>query len=175
MSFMELVEKRSSVRKYSDRPVEKETILKVLEAARLAPSAVNYQPWHFIVVTDSELKTALDETYPRNWFKGAPVLIVACGDHQQSWKRQDGKDHCDVDVAIAMEHMALAACDLGLGSCWVCAFDSQRAHGLLQLPEHMEVVALLPMGYPRSEEVPEKNRKGLEEIVSWNGYTPLEK
>lgn len=115
MSFLELTKKRYSVRKYKDEPVEREKLLQVLEAARYAPSACNYQPWHFIVVTDEELKNRIAETYPRDWFREAPVVIVACGDHSASWKRGDGKDHCDVDLAIAIEHMALAAADLGLG------------------------------------------------------------
>ncbi|NLW60572.1 MAG: nitroreductase, partial [Firmicutes bacterium] len=118
MSFLELTKKRYSVRKYKDQPVEREKLLQVLEAARNAPSACNFQPWHFIVLTDETIKSKVAETYPRDWFKKAPVVIVACGDHSVSWKRADGKDHCDVDLAIAVEHMALAAAELGLGTCW---------------------------------------------------------
>ncbi|NLW08854.1 MAG: nitroreductase [Firmicutes bacterium] len=168
MSFLELAKKRYSVRNYKDRPVEKEKILQVLEAARNAPSACNYQPWHFIVIADDEeIKNKVAETYPRNWFRKAPVVIAACGDHSLSWKRADGKDHCDVDLAIAIEHMALAAADLGLGTCWVCAFDAERCHKILELPENLEVIALLPLGYPDDEKIPDKKRKSLEEIVTW--------
>lgn len=167
MSFLELTKKRYSVRKYKDEPVEREKLLQVLEAARYAPSACNYQPWHFIVVTDEELKNRIAETYPRDWFREAPVVIVACGDHSSSWKRGDGKDHCDVDLAIAIEHMALAAADLGFCTCWVCAFDARRCHEILELPDNLEVVALLPLGYPAEEGIPEKKRKGLDEIVTW--------
>jgi len=167
MSFLELAKQRHSVRNYKDKPVEREKLLQVLEAARNAPSACNFQPWHFIVLTEEKIKNKVAETYPRDWFKQAPVVIVACGDHSVSWKRADGKDHCDVDLGIAIEHMTLAAAELGLGTCWVCAFDAKRCHEILELPDHLEVIALLPLGYPAEETIPEKKRKTLEEIVTW--------
>ncbi|NLM37479.1 MAG: nitroreductase [Firmicutes bacterium] len=167
MSFLALTKKRYSVRKFKDQPVEREKLLQVLEAARNAPSACNLQPWHFIVVTEEKLKSEVAQCYARDWFKKAPVVIVACGDHAASWKRADGKDHCDVDLAIAIEHLALAAADLGLGTCWVCAFDARRCHEVLALPDNLEVIALLPLGYPDEETIPEKTRKSLEEIITW--------
>ncbi|NMB02146.1 MAG: nitroreductase [Firmicutes bacterium] len=169
-TFFRLVHDRYSVRTFSDRPVEKETILKILDAARLAPSAVNFQPWHFIVVTAEDLRASICEGYRGEWLRGAPVIIVACGDHETSWKRRDGKDHADVDVAIAVDHMILAATALGLGTCWVCAFDSKHVHSILELPLNLEPVALIPLGYPGDGPVPLKKRKELAEIVSWNGY-----
>ncbi len=173
MSFIELAKKRCSVRSYSDLPVEREKIIKVLEAGRVSPSACNFQPRYFIVVQDENLKENISKAYPRDWFKKAPVIIVVCGDHNQSWKRGDGKDHSDIDVAIAIDHMTLQAAELGLGTCWVCAFDAQLCHEILQLPEHMEVVALLPMGYPEKLsdiERHDKDRKFLNDIVGWDGY-----
>lgn len=170
MNFWDLVKKRYSVRKYSDRPVEEEKIRKILEAARLAPSAVNYQPRHFIVITDGELKAQIAEAYTRDWFQEAPVVIVALGDHQQAWHRRDGKDHCDIDVAIAVDHLTLAATSLGLGTCWVCAFDAEKVHSILDLPPHLEAVALIPLGYPADDGAPERERKGLDALVSWNGF-----
>ncbi|NLM74673.1 MAG: nitroreductase [Clostridiaceae bacterium] len=171
MSFFEIAEKRYSLRNFDTREVENEKILKVLEAARIAPSACNFQPYHFIVITDEGLRKKISECFPRDWFKKAPVIIVACGDHSKSWKRSDGKDHCDVDVAIAVDHITLAAADLGLGTCWVCAFDAEKCHEILNLPEHLEVIALLPMGYPaEGAAVPKKQRKNIEEIVSWNHF-----
>lgn len=170
VTFLDLAEKRYSLRTFSDQSVEKETILKLLAAARLAPSAVNYQPCHFIVVTDEALKTKVAEGYSREWFAKAPVVIVACGDHSASWKRRDGKDHVDVDVAIAVDHLTLAAVELGLGTCWVCAFDAAHVHSVLELPEHLEAIALIPLGYPLDGQVPVKKRKELAELVSWNGY-----
>lgn len=170
MSFLELAQKRYSVRSYKDQPVEQDKILQVLEAARTAPSAVNYQPWHFIVAVEAEVKDKISEAYPRDWFRQAPVIIVACGDHDQSWKRNDGKDHCDVDVAIAVDHLTLAAADLGLGTCWVCAFDAEKLHSALELPVNLEVIALIPLGYPKEDRTREKKRKSLDELVSWNKY-----
>ncbi|HLV08742.1 MAG TPA: nitroreductase family protein [Halanaerobiales bacterium] len=168
MSFSGLVKKRYSVRNYKDIPVAKDKIFQVLEAARDAPSAVNYQPWHFIVVSDAELKSKIAETYSGDWLKKVPVIIVACGDHSISWTRKDGKDHCDIDLGIAVEHMALAAADIGLGTCWVCAFDAQKCHEIMELPDNLEVIALLPIGYPQDEKIPAKKRKSIDEIVSWN-------
>ncbi len=170
MSINEIIKKRYSVRSYQDKMVEEELILKVLEAGILAPSAVNFQPVHFIVITKEEEKKKLYEVYTREWIKEAPVIIVACGDHRTSWKRRDGKDHCDIDVAIAVDHMTLAATDLGLGSCWVCAFDAKRCHELLNLPEYLETVALLPLGYPKTDRTEAAKRKNMDELVSWNKY-----
>lgn len=170
MSFVDLVEKRYSVRKFSELEVEKDKIIQILEAARLAPSAVNFQPVHFIVVTDERLKDKISTTYPRDWFKEAPVVIIALGDREASWKRKDGKDHLDVDVAIAVDHLILAASELGLGTCWVCAFDAQKLQQILDLPNHLEPIALIPLGYPQAGQTTLKKRKALEEIVSWNGY-----
>ncbi|HHW00892.1 MAG TPA: nitroreductase [Clostridiaceae bacterium] len=170
MSFIDLAKKRYSVRNYKNVPVEKEKILQVIEAARISPSAVNFQPWHFIVVTTEEMKSRIAETYPRDWFRKAPAVIVVCGDHSSSWKRKDGKDHCDIDVAIAVDHMTLAAADMGLGTCWVCAFDAEKCHQILELPENLEVIALMPIGYPADDEVPQKKRKSINEIISWERY-----
>ncbi|MTI81226.1 MAG: nitroreductase [Firmicutes bacterium] len=170
MVFIDIAKKRYSVRKFKDMGIEKEKILQVLEAGRIAPSAVNYQPLHFIVLTDENIKNKVAELYPVKWLKDAPVIIVACGDHSKSWKRKDGKDHCDIDVAIAVDHMTLAAVDIGLGTCWVCAFDAERCHEILGLPRNLEVVALLPLGYPVEESEQEKKRKNIDEIVSWEGY-----
>lgn len=170
MSFLELAKKRYSVRSYLDRPVEKEKLLQVLEAARIAPSAVNKQPWNFIVVTNENTKNKIAETYPREWFKTAPAVIVVCGNHSKSWKRKDGKDHCNIDVAIAIDHMTLAATDLGLGTCWVCAFDAKQCHKILGLPENLEVIALIPIGYPADTAPENKNRMDISEIVSWEKY-----
>lgn len=96
MSFLELARKRCSIRKYAPKNVEQEKIDYILEAARLAPSAVNYQPWYFVWVQSAEGKAKLQECYPREWFKQAPYYLIVCGDHQQSWKRGDHKDHMDI-------------------------------------------------------------------------------
>ncbi len=173
MSFLELAKRRYSTRKYSEQSVEREKILQVLEAARIAPSAVNFQPWQFIVIQEEELRKQIAATYGRDWILQAPVIIVICGDHQTAWRRADGKDHCDIDVAIAIDHMTLAAADIGLGTCWVCAFNSMQCSKLLGLPANLEAVALLPLGYPADQVDINRHdlkRKKLEEIVHWDKY-----
>lgn len=171
MSFIDIARRRSSIRSFKEMPIEKEKLLQVLEAGRLSPSAVNYQPRHFIVLTDENIKKQIAESYPRDWFKKTPVIIAICGDHSQSWKRKDGKDHCDIDAAIAVDHMTLCATDIGLGTCWVCAFDAEKCHKVLSLPDNMEVIALLAVGYPVEENGHVvKNRKDISGIISWERY-----
>lgn len=173
MSFLELAKRRYSVRKYRNDPVEEEKLMQVLEAGRIAPSAVNFQPWQFIVLRDEEIKKKVAASYSKDWLLQAPVIIVVCGDHSKSWRRADGKDHCDIDVAIATDHMTLAAADLGLGTCWICAFNSMQCSKILGLPSHIEPMVLLPLGYPADEADVNRHaskRKKLEEIVHWDGY-----
>ncbi|WHH58852.1 nitroreductase family protein [Petroclostridium sp. X23] len=174
MVFIELAKKRYSVRSYKNIPVEREKILEILEAGRVAPSAVNFQPLRFIVVQDEQVKKDIISTYPREWIKSAPAIIVICGDHSTAWRRADGKDHCDIDAAIAIDHMTLAAADLGLGTCWVCAFNSMQCHKILKLPSNLEVIALLPLGYPMDQADSERHsqkRKKIEDIVHWDKYS----
>lgn len=165
MNFKDLVKARYSVRKYKDKDVDKKILEGILETMRHAPSAVNFQPVKFIVVTDPKMKEKVAETYPLDWIKSAPVLIVACGDKSQSWVRDDGKDYCDVDVAISVDHLTLAAASEGLGTCWVCAFDKEACVSVLDLSENIEPIALIPMGYPEDLPIREKKRKSLDEIV----------
>jgi nitroreductase len=167
MSFSELVERRYSVRGYQDREVEKDKLLQILETARLAPSAVNFQPVHLYVLQDKSEQEKVYEVYGRDWFKEAPVIIVICGDHAKSWKRKDGKDHCDIDAAIVVDHMTLAATELGLGTCWICAFDAKRCHEIMALPENLEVITLLTIGYASVEPPTLKKRISMEEFVTY--------
>ncbi|HZL11414.1 MAG TPA: nitroreductase family protein [Prolixibacteraceae bacterium] len=173
MEFDKLITSRFSVRSFTDQKVDRTTILEILEAARMAPSAVNFQPLHFVVITEPKNLTEIQKVYPRNWFREAPVCIVICSDHLQSWKRKsDGKDYADVDVAIAIDHLVLKATELGLGTCWVCNFDTGQAREKLQLPDHIEPVAIIPIGYTNSE-APVKTRKNLSELVHWEKFTDL--
>lgn len=165
MNFLELVKARYAARRYASRPVEAEKMDYLLECVRMAPSAVNFQPWRFRVVTDKETLHALQQCYKREWMTTAPCVVVACANHEESWHRQsDGKDHADVDVAIAVEHFCLAATEQGLATCWVCNFDVAQCQAALGLPPHWEPVALIPVGY--AEDTPgEKRRKPMEEIL----------
>ncbi len=169
--LLALARARRSVRAFEPKKVERSKLEYVLEVARLAPSAVNFQPWCFVVVREPERLKALYDCYPREWFASAPVCIVVCGDHAASWKRSaDNKDFCDVDVAIATEHLALAAAEQGLGSCWVCNFDVQRCKKVLNLPDSWEPVVLLPMGYPADTTKSERKRKSFNDVVKWESF-----
>mgnify|MGYP003293498113 CR=1 FL=1 len=168
MNFLELSETRYSVRSYLPKSVPEDMLEFVLKSALMAPSAVNRQPWKFFVVCGEAMKCQLRQCYDREWFKTAPAYIVVCGDHSTSWKRPaDGKDHCDIDVAIAAEHVALAAASLGLGTCWVCNFDTLSCRRILGLHDSCEPVVIIPIGYPAELPIPNKNRKDLSEIVSY--------
>ena len=168
MNFLDLVKKRYSVRSYEERQIENEKMEYIMECVRLAPSAVNFQPWHFYVVTDSERLDALKSTYKREWIQSAPCIIVACANHEESWhRRSDNKDHADIDLAIAIEHLCLAAAEQGLGTCWVCNFDAALCHEVMAMPENVEPIALIPIGYTPDAEVPEKKRKTMEDICTY--------
>lgn len=170
MTFLDLARKRRSVRAYRPDPVEDEKLEQVLEAGRVAPSACNIQPWVFIVVRDPDQRKRLEAVYPRSWFSAAPVVIAVCCDKGAAWvRRKDGKVHGDIDAAIAVDHMTLCATDLGLGTCWVCAFDPDAAREVLGLPPHIEPVAFLPLGYP-ADQAGVKRRKAIEEIVHKERY-----
>lgn len=171
MQVLEVIRRRRSIRRYKPVPVEEEKIRRVLEAARLAPSAANRQPWKFIVVKDPEIKEKLREAYPRDWFASAPVVIVACAMPGKAWVRRDGEEYWKVDVSIAMEHLVLEAAEEGLGTCWIGAFDEGAAKRVLGIPPDVRVVAMTPLGYPDEEKGPVTNRKRLEEIVSYDRWS----
>ena len=169
--FLEIARMRYSCRKYDSRQVEAEKLDLILEAGRVAPSAVNFQPWHFYVIQEPGELSELHKVYHREWFQTAPCVIVICGDHQAAWKRKDdGKDHCDIDAAITTDHMTLQATELGLATCWICNFEEEKTRTLLRLPDHLEPMVLLPVGYPLDEVDPMRHsekRKPLSEIVSY--------
>lgn len=170
--FAELALQRHSCRHYdTKRPVSDEAVLRVLEFARISPSAHNEQPWHFVVVRDSERRAAM-LVKSRPSFNEAPVLIVACGVHDRAWHRTaDGKDHTDIDVAIAVQQMQLGATALGLSTCWICSFDTEAVRRAVQLPDGVEPIALMPLGYAAEGEiVPQKVRKNLDEIYTCEVY-----
>lgn len=174
MNFIELATQRTSVRNFQPRSVEKEKLLQVLEAARIAPSAANFQPFQFVVATEPELLKLIHETYPRDWFRTAPAIIVAFGNHDKGWHRgKDGIDFTVVDVAIAVDHLILAATELGLGTCWVCNFDAARCREIFKTPENLEPIVLIPIGYPNSQPDIVKQRKSIDQIVRWNQLGPF--
>lgn len=171
MQLKKLIEDRYSVRAFLPQTVETEKVNYVLDCARMAPSACNYQPWKFYIVTDKRTIESIHESYNREWFKSASLYIIVCKDCNTSWKRKntDNKDFGDVDAAIAAEHICLAAAETGLGTCWVCNFDPDILRKALQLPKQLEAIAIFPLGYIDKENssAPEKKRKPLSDITEW--------
>jgi len=169
MDVLEAIGARRSIRSYEDRPVGDKELKQVLEAARLAPSAGNRQEWKFVVVRDKRLREQLAEAAHGQDFVGqAPVVIVPCAvqhDHIMSC----GHPSHLVDVSIAIDHMTLAARELGLGTCWIGAFDQARVRKILGIPDSVEVIELLPLGYPTSWPGP-RPRKSLEEIACYDRW-----
>ena len=167
-----LARERYSCRNYSDRKVYRDTILAVLDIARLAPSACNRQPWKFLVADSQEQREAVLYSYEREWIRTAPEFIIACGIHDEAWHRGcDGKDHTDVDLSIAIEHLCLSATSLELGTCWVCNFDPKPIREAFGLPDNVEPIAIIPIGYPaEGQSTPIKKRKALDEIVKWGKF-----
>jgi nitroreductase len=168
-TFMDLVKKRYSVRKFQNKPVEEPLLLKILEAGSLAPSACNNQPWVFIVIRKDETKKKLAAVYERAWFVTAPVILALCCDNTLAWRRQDGKNFGEVDIAIAMDHITLAATEAGVGTCWIANFNPKEARRVLELPDNVEPVVFSPLGYPAMP-AGQKKRKPLDEIVHWEKF-----
>ena len=169
MNFKELCEQRYSVRSYKPEAIPQEKLNYIMECVRLAPSAVNKQPWHFTIYTNETDKQKIQQCYGREWIQEAPAYIVAYDLTDEAWtRRYDEKNHADIDVTIAIEHLCLAAAEQGLGTCWVCNFDTALCRELLDLPSYVEPIVLLPIGYPAADVVPlPKKRKLLDEIVEW--------
>jgi nitroreductase len=170
LDVLEAVKNRRSIRNYLDKPVEEEKLLKILEAARLSPSAVNFQPWNFIVVKDRVIRQKMLQAYNREWFVKAPVIIVACATPQKAWRRSDGEEFWKIDAAIAMQSMVLTATSEGLGTCWVGAFDEKKAREVLGIPDEIRIVAMTPLGYSAEKKEQVTERKPLEEIMRYNHW-----
>ncbi len=166
MEYQEVIKKRYSVRGYKTDAVEEEKLQQVLEAARLAPTAVNKQPFQIIVIRTAGKEDKLKRIYDKEWFVQAPVVIAICAVPNQAWSRRDGKNYADVDATIAMDHLILAATNLGLGTCWIANFDPQAAREVLGLADDMEPLAFTPLGYPNKEPRGTK-RKELSELVRY--------
>lgn len=166
-NFTKLAAERYSCRSYRPDAVGDESIAQLLEAARLAPSACNRQPWRFKVIgpDDAAGRAAVVAAYAREWVTTAPLYIVVCGVPAEAWVRPaDGHNHVDIDVAIATEHICLEATSLGLATCWICNFDPAVLAEKLGLPEGTVPMVILPVGTPADTE-PEKRRKPLTDIL----------
>lgn len=171
MDVQEAIKARRSIRKYSSQEIPEEKLTRVLEAMRLAPSAKNLQPWKFIIVNDDEIKKKLIPACRGQAFVAeAPVIIVGCALLNEAWGGLGGyMSSYPVDLAIALDHLTLAAIEEGLGTCWIGAFDESEVKKILEVPDEVKVVALIPLGYPDKKPVP-RPRKKLAEIICYNKY-----
>lgn len=171
MSVLDVIRARRSVRAYQNKPLPEDVFLRVMEAARLAPSGKNLQPWKFILVRDPETKLQLAEASRGQLFIAeAPVIIVACGYPERCYQRQGNyMKSWPLDVTIAVDHLMLQAQEEGLGTCWIGAFDETTVKQILNIPVGVKVLALTPLGYP-NESPPDRGRRSLEAIVSEDKY-----
>ena len=169
MDFFDLINQRYSVRAYKTDLVEDKKLQQVLDAARLAPTATNRQPIQFVVIHTAGRESDLKRIYSAEWFRKAPLVICACAVSSQAWSRMDKKNYSEVDVTIAMDHLILAATNVGLGTCWVAAFDPEAAREVLGLPEGVEPIAFTPIGYPSDPPRPKK-RKPLSDLVRYEHW-----
>lgn len=169
MDVLDVIRNRRSVRSYADKPVERDKIQRLLEAARLAPSASNRQEWRFVVVTDEQRRKSLAEAANHQAFVAqAPVVIAACAESDGHVMRC-GQPSYPIDVAIAIDHITLQAAAEGLGTCWIGAFYEEPAKKILGIPDHIRIVELLTVGYPAGPPAP-LSRLPLEEIVHWETW-----
>jgi len=169
--ILEAIEKRYSVRHYKDQPVEEDKLAEVLEAARLAPSGSNLQPWKLVVVRDrATIRSMVHAIGGQQFVEQAPVLVVACknGEGYNIGHRYDG---AVVDITIALDHVTLQAASMGLGTCWLGNYDGNEVRALLGIPSENPVVAILALGYP-NESHPRRPgvRKALDELVCWEKF-----
>lgn len=170
MEFLDLVNQRESIRDYDpEKPIPDDILKNILEAGRLAPSAANLQPWQFIVIISDEKLAAVRNSYPRSWFMDAPCILAVTGDINSAWHRADGYNSIETDLAIAMDHIIMAATDYGLATCWVGNFDYKKLQTALELKPTEVVFAITPLGYPRNgfRKSGAKNRKNFNEVVKY--------
>lgn len=176
MDVMEAIRRRRSIREFADRPIPPEVLERVTEALRLAPSACNYQPWRFVIVTDPAKRLELSRACrSQNFIAHAPAVIVGCGLVDEAYTRMGGYwNSCDIDVAIALDHLTLAAVEAGLGTCWIGAFTESEVKTVLGIPPNVKPVAIIIMGYPALEnaftDVPTGGRKPREQVFGINKF-----
>jgi nitroreductase len=164
VDYFETIAARYSVRAYKPDPVPDELLDKVLQAARRAPTAANRQPFRLVVVRTKGKEEELARVYGRRWFTQAPLVIAVVAVRGEAWRRMDDKPYDEVDATIAMDHLILAATALGLGTCWIAAFDPVAAREVLGLPDDVEPVAFTPLGWPDKAPVT-TDRRPLDELV----------
>jgi len=168
---MELIETRRSIRSYKDQEIEEDKLNYILQAFRKAPSAKNLQPWKLIVIKNKKvIKDIAIACNNQTFMEEAPVIIAACAKEEEAYGVMGGyMNSYPIDIAIALEHLILAATEKGLGTCWIGAFKEQLVKDILGVPKNVKVVALTPLGYP-AREASSRGRKPLTEIISYDKY-----
>lgn len=176
MNVFDAIQTRRSVRSYATKPIPADVMERMRQTLRLAPSACNFQPWHFILVTDASLRREVAQAANGQlWMAEAPVTVVGCGLSERAYKKMGGYGNSvDVDVTIALDHLTLAAIAEGLGTCWIGAFDERKVKSLLRVPHPVKVVAMTPLGYPSKTDlnhpIDESRRKPEADIFSTDYY-----
>ena len=165
MEFIDVIKERYSVRGYLDKEVEKEKLEYVLNAATIAPTGVNAQPFKVFVIDTKKYQKELSQIYSAKWFTQAPLVLCVVGIKNQAWTRPwDKKNIADIDATIVMDHIILAATDVGLGTCYIAAFKKNKAQQFLNLDENEEAILFTPLGYGDAEPR-DTPRKQLDEFV----------
>ena len=165
MDVYEAIKVRKSVREFESKDIPEETLMRLLGAARLAPSASNRQEWRFVVIRNPETRRKLAVAARNQSFVGeAPVVLACCADTDEH-KMLCGQPCYPIDVAIAMDHLTLCAAAEGLGTCWIGAFDEAQVKAILSIPSGIRVVGLMPVGYPKNPAPASKSRMSLDKMV----------
>jgi len=168
MTVFEAIQRRYSCRSYQEKNIEQEKLDKLLEAARLAPSAKNTQDWRFVIVTDKKIKTQVAATTNRpEVFVKAGAIIVACSN--SDFVMQCGQAIGPIDVSIALEHICLQATELGLATCWIGSFKAEKIRSILSIPADINIVELMAVGYP-ADSAKQPNRLAIGEIICYDKW-----
>lgn len=171
MEFYDLISTRESIRNYDPhKTVSEEVLERILNAGRIAPSAVNYQPWKFKVISSPVMLEKVRACYGRSWFHEAPHILIVSGFRDKAWTRSfDGYNSIETDLAIAMTHLILAAENEGVATCWIAHYDPALLRTALELKDNEEVFSITPLGYPKEDfrKLMKKNRRPLEEIAEF--------
>ena len=169
LPVLDVIKARGSIRSYTNRPIPKQVLLEILEAARMAQSAANCQPWEFIIITDAGIKKKLVQAAGNQSFVAQAAAVIVCLAKPEEGASVGPFEGFLIDLAIAIENMVLTAWDLGVGSCWIGAYNEGKVKELLDVPRSLRVISLLTLGYPDERAGP-KYRKDLDEIVHYQRY-----
>lgn len=167
MDFYDVIKKRRSIRSYKSDPIPEESIQRIAEAVYFAPSACNMKPWQIKLVTDPELRAKIAANYTQPWLAGAPAIAVIIGNSKTCWQRFEGEPSVQIDIAIAMEHLVLAATAEGLATCWLCAFEIKKMNAVMNVEAPWNVLAISPVGYSDAvpANVPHKEINKIFEVI----------